>query len=290
MFEQLFSPRHPKVLARHREGPLAEDLIRYLDHLAKQGVPSCALRLRCWYLRAATKWLRLAERPHDAISHAEVERQGVRWVKRSRKGFKWIGSDKLRKRFVRFVTEWLQFLGRLELRPIAPRRFAKQILAFSEYRRQEQGLAMSTVLSESHRIQKFLDRLGRSVRTLKNISITHIDNALIEQVTHSGYSRRTISTLAGCLRVFSATAKDRVGAVTVWRRQLRRRVSTPKSRCRKGLPGIRCRKCLPRPKVIGLQISVIALSCCCWPSMAFELRRSDDSAWKTSTGKASCSR
>lgn len=51
MFEQLFSPRHPKVLARHREGPLAEDLIRYLDHLAKQGVPSCALRLRCWYLR-----------------------------------------------------------------------------------------------------------------------------------------------------------------------------------------------------------------------------------------------
>jgi hypothetical protein len=100
MFEQLFDM--PMIRARHRAGPLAKERIRYLEHLANQGVPRVTLRYLCCYLRAGIEYLRLAERPGEAIPYAEVERQGVRWVTRSRKGrHKRKVADKTRRRFVR---------------------------------------------------------------------------------------------------------------------------------------------------------------------------------------------
>jgi integrase/recombinase XerD len=200
MFEQLFDD--PKTVARYRGGPLAEERSRYLVHLAEQGLARKTLRPACRYLLAAANGLRLAKRPNVVIGYAEIERQGARWAKRLRKGFRQKGSDNERKCFVRWTVAWLRFLGRLRPQPVAPRRFEKQIVAFADYCRQERGLAASTIRSDSHRLQKFFECLAGRVRKLQEITIAQIDEALIEHVSNGDYARNTISTLAYSLRAF----------------------------------------------------------------------------------------
>ena len=43
MFETLF--KYPRVLARHREGPVADARERFLNHCAEQGLARAGLRI-----------------------------------------------------------------------------------------------------------------------------------------------------------------------------------------------------------------------------------------------------
>ena len=200
MFERVF--QLPKVLARHRDGPMAEERDRFLTHLADHGVGRLALRLHSRYLLAGAKRLRLADRPHEKIARNEVEQEGVRWARRSRKGFKRKGGNSARKCFVRCVTKWLQFMDRLQPRRTAPHRFAEEIAAFAEHMQIEKSLAPQTIRSELSRLEQICDRLGNKSRGLKDITITQIDKTFIEQSMQGGYARTTLSTLAYTLRVF----------------------------------------------------------------------------------------
>jgi site-specific recombinase XerD len=201
MFEQLFG--YPKVHARHRAGPLAEERSRYVAHLAEQGVPRFTLRYCCWYLLAAAKGLRLAERPQqEMIPYAEVGRQGVRWMKRTRKGHKGKCAEATRNRFVRHVAGWLSFLGRLQPRPQAPRPFAEAVAAFADYRCRELGLARVTIRADCSTLQTFLDRLGAKVAALPEVTVAHLDQVFLEHANQSAYARTTLSRLASVLRVF----------------------------------------------------------------------------------------
>ena len=83
MFEQLFS--RPDAVARYRSGPLAEERLAFLAHLAHLGLSNAALQKFAFHSLAAAHSLRLAERPHEAISAAEVEQQAVRWAQRPRR-------------------------------------------------------------------------------------------------------------------------------------------------------------------------------------------------------------
>ena len=78
MFERLFD--RPITLARQRAGPLLEERLRYLSHLAEQGVARHGLQVRAYYLLVVAQRLRLAERPGELISRDEIERQAHRWA------------------------------------------------------------------------------------------------------------------------------------------------------------------------------------------------------------------
>ncbi len=116
MFDRLF--QNPCVLARQRNGPLAAERRRYLAHCAEQQMSRRTLRSIARYTLIAAKALRLAERPGELVTRAEVEAEVDRWLaRRSRRSttrqIRLLGVD-----FTGHVIRWLTFLGRLQ--PTAP--------------------------------------------------------------------------------------------------------------------------------------------------------------------------
>ena len=79
MFERLFN--RAITVVKQRTGPLLEDRLRYLSHLAEQGLNRHSLQVRAYHLLVVAQRLWLAERPDEFISHIEIERQARRWAK-----------------------------------------------------------------------------------------------------------------------------------------------------------------------------------------------------------------
>ena len=80
MFDQLF--QKPRVLARYRDGPLAEERRRYLVHCAEQRMAPSTLREIAIYTLGIAKALRLAERPSELITPGEIKAAADCWVRR----------------------------------------------------------------------------------------------------------------------------------------------------------------------------------------------------------------
>ena len=78
MFDRLF--QNPSVLARQRNGPLAEERRRYLAHCAEQQMSRRTLRSIARYTLIAAQALRLAERPGELVTRAEVKPEVDRWL------------------------------------------------------------------------------------------------------------------------------------------------------------------------------------------------------------------
>src|SRR5271166_1147706 len=106
MFERLFD--RPATLAQQWEGPLLEERLRYLSHLAEQGVARHGLQVRAYYLLVVAQCLRLADRSGELISRSEIERQAHLWAQQPGPR-KLIGSKHQRVAFLRYATQWLEF-------------------------------------------------------------------------------------------------------------------------------------------------------------------------------------
>src|SRR6266700_2010003 len=144
MFEQLF--KRPKALARQRTGPLAQERRAYLTHLAQQGMTRITLRTAAFYLLIIAHQLRLAQRPSEVITLAEIQEQATRWANRPDRKTTPKGTPLARQRFIAFATAWLRFLGRLlQPPPPPPGPYADRIAAFAEYLHSERGLSPQTI-------------------------------------------------------------------------------------------------------------------------------------------------
>lgn len=73
MFDRLFAC--PRAVARHRTSPLAEERLAFLAHLADQGMSHWLLQKFAFHTLAAAHSLRLAERPHEDSTAAEIDEQ-----------------------------------------------------------------------------------------------------------------------------------------------------------------------------------------------------------------------
>jgi hypothetical protein len=80
VFDRLF--KDPHAVARQRNGPLAEERLRYLTHCAEQQMAPMTLLDIATYLLVVAKALRLAERPVDLITRDEVKAAADRWTSR----------------------------------------------------------------------------------------------------------------------------------------------------------------------------------------------------------------
>jgi site-specific recombinase XerD len=200
MFERLFN--RPITLAQHLAGPLLEDRLRYLAHLAEQGVARHRLQVRAYYLLMVAQRLRLAERPGELITPDELARQAHRWAEQPGPR-KVIGSKWQQVYFFRYATQWLQFCGRLQLLSDPPHRCAEMITAFADFLGREKGLVPSTIHACCSRVRKFLDRLGSTGgASLDTITATRLDDALADYVAGGGYARSTVQEIVGKLRAF----------------------------------------------------------------------------------------
>jgi integrase/recombinase XerD len=204
MFEMLF--KQPFALEPHLNGPLVEERRQFLNHRAEQGYSKKGLRVLAYYLLACTRYLRLADRPGELISHAEVAEQATLWANRSPLPPEMKRRGSSRGDFLRYALTWLRFLGRLKVPTPPPSLFEDRIAAFGTFLLRDKGLSPVTVKDRTTIIRRFLDRLPVKDGSLHEITLSLIDQALVEQLTKCGYARVTVQDLACDLRSFFSYA------------------------------------------------------------------------------------
>ena len=200
MFDQLF--QHPHALARHRDGPLAEERRRYLAHCAAQQMAVLTLRGIARYTLVVARALRLADRPGDLITADEIEAEAERWATDRSRPRKRRVRERARHDFVRHALRWLQFIGRLQPTATARPPYADQIAEFSDYRLRERGLSPNTVECHRRMLQRFLWQLDRAGLRLRSLSISQVDDLLAKKADEGVCTRRTVSTWVSILRPF----------------------------------------------------------------------------------------
>jgi integrase/recombinase XerD len=206
MFDQLF--RCPHALSRQSAGPLLQERLGYLEHLASLGMARSSLRTAACYVLAAVECLRLAERPGEVIAGDEIESQAARWADVPHSGGYRTGVSS--RRFFRlYAARFLRSLGRLHVPAARPHRFAEHVAAFADYMTRERGLSPSTVAGRRWAVDDFLRRLDPPPHSLQDVTPAQLDAVLVRRVQEGGYSRRTIRTLAGNLRAFFRYAGQR---------------------------------------------------------------------------------
>lgn len=205
MFDELFE--RPHALMRQRTAPLVEERVRYLRHLADEGMSRRTLRVAAIFLLVVCERLDLGDRAGEVIDETEVEEAAAAWAVRPTRSRREGRSG--RRRFRQHATEWLRFMGRLHeaSKPLAP--CADLVAEYAKYMAGERGLSPHTIAYRCVAIEDFLRRVAATRDSLREITLTQIDRVLVEKVTKGGYARVTVQTYASTLRSFLRFAETR---------------------------------------------------------------------------------
>jgi site-specific recombinase XerD len=181
---------------------LAEERQRFLAHCAEQRMaPNTLLEIAYCLLHVATA-LRLAERPGEPITRAEIEAVADRWA--SRRGHQpalRAASSSLR-RFIRYATRWLSFLGRLQPPVPVAQPHADLVARFADYMRQERGLSPHTIAGRCRAVGELLAQLPQASLRLDTLTAAQVDDLLARKAREGGYACVTVRAFAYCLRAF----------------------------------------------------------------------------------------
>jgi site-specific recombinase XerD len=205
MFDRLFA--RPTAIARHRNGPHAHARERFLAYCADEGFSHSMLCKIAWQLLVVASTVDL--RGHG-VSAEEINRaasQPAVFCRRVKHGPRPSPSSS-QQLFVRVATAWLRFLGR-PLRPHTESTgVSRQINAFRQYMVQDRGLSPVTIQTRCERVEWFMASVPVQRRSLREISVADVD-AFIASKGAAGWSRASLSVLAGSLRSFFRYAQAR---------------------------------------------------------------------------------
>jgi site-specific recombinase XerD len=226
MFETLFKQR--AVLARYREGPLAEARERFLDHCARQGYSRSMLRKIAWVLLVIVRGIDI---DHGKRTVQDIERAVERRTRFNRGLKRAKHTAQSRQLLIHFATAWLRHLGRLEQPAEVRSPFATQIEAFARFMREERGLSPVTIATRCERLAWFFEELRPPRESLRTVSIADVD-AFIDSKGNQGWSRASLAALASGLRSFFRYAE-----VQGWSGPgIAATVESPRLYAREGLP------------------------------------------------------
>ena len=197
MFDTLF--RYPAIVARHQEGRFAAARELFLNHCASQGMAHATLQ------RCAQELLVVAERIDitvgEVIESSVIDAAADRWVREQHQRQRVGGPRWSRQLFIQTATDWLRFLGRLEVPKPKSVPFADRIADFAAHRRDERGLSPATVRSQNWHVEKFLVWLGEQNRSFDNVSLEDVD-AFLAANGKQGWGRVSVAIGAKALRAF----------------------------------------------------------------------------------------
>ena len=197
MFGTLF--HYPRVLARHRNGPSADDRERYLAHCAQGGAAHSTLLGLAPELLAISR--RIALDDGRLITFAEVEMAAGRWVRYQRRHQRILKGRLSRERFIQTATAWLRFLNRLQEQQSDTPPFADLVQQFDSYLREERGLSSHTIHNRCWHVQAFLCWLSEQGSSIGEMRLEQVD-AFFALRRMQGWSRVSMASLAGALRSF----------------------------------------------------------------------------------------
>lgn len=206
MFDRLYKRQH--AVARHQNGPLAEERLRFLVHCAEQQKSTWTLRSIANYTLVVAKALRLAKRHGELITRTEIEAEADRWVSRQpRPPVIWKG--RLRLRFICHAIQWLTFLGRLQPSATVQWPYAEHVAEFTEYMLSERGLSPKTITYRCWTIHAFLSRFDEAGLRLDTLVVAQVDELVAKKIRDEGYARSTIQNWVSNLRSFFRFAEGR---------------------------------------------------------------------------------
>lgn len=210
MFETLY--QYPRVLARHLEAPAAEERDRFVAHFAASGAASASVS------HLASELLVVAQRLDvsgtRAITPQEIASAADRWVRHQQRRGRISTARYCRPRFVQVATDWLRFMGRLQVPP-QPRVPGDELVdEFAAYMRHERGLSPNTIHNTCWHARAFLNWLADQHRCIDTATLEHVDAFLSMRGTQ-GWCRVSVATVAAALRSFytylAATDRCRPG-------------------------------------------------------------------------------
>lgn len=201
MIADLF--KRPTVLARYREGPLAEAREEFLEHCAKEGYSRSMLRKIAWILLAVAHTVDI---DRGNITRQDIERAVDCRMRFSRRPIRAKESLWTRQMFIRFATEWLRRLGCLQQARGTQNTFAALVDAFAGYMRDERGLSPVTISTRCERLNWFFGGLCPPRDTMRTITVADVD-AFIESKGKQGWTRASLAALASSLRSFFSFAE-----------------------------------------------------------------------------------
>lgn len=207
MFDQLLKRAH--ALARHRDGPLAEERLRYLAHCAAQQMSRDSLHRIASNTLVIATILRLADRPGELITRAEIAAAAERWVTRRSRRRPVRNRRIARRTFTGHAVRWLTFLGRLQVPAAVPHPHAGEVAQFTDSLRRERGLSPRTVAYNRQVVQDFLTHLDNSGLRLRTLSASQLDAVVARKVRDGRYSRAGLKRWATALRPFFRFAAGR---------------------------------------------------------------------------------
>jgi integrase/recombinase XerD len=207
MFNQLFF--RSDALTRQLSAPLVDERRQYLAHCAAQGMSKCTLRIKARLLLSIAEYLRLAERPNDAISLVEIEKAARRWSRHNWPSPKSSHAKRSRKYFIAQGAGWLTFLNRLQTVPEPVTVCGRMLGEFRSFMKEDRGLSPTTVKYNCSSVRPFLDRLLEGKRSLEAITVSDVDSLLAQKVNEEHYARVSIRDYASSLRSFFRYAEMR---------------------------------------------------------------------------------
>ena len=205
MFDRLFV--RPTTIARHRNGPHAHARERFLAHCADEGLSHSMLCKIAWQLLVVASTVDLRER---RVCVEEIRRAATRPVvfcRRVKHGPR-ASPRSSQQLFIHVATAWLRFLGRLQKPRTEDGTFTRQIRSFRQYMQCERGLSPVTIQTRCERLEWFMASVPVQRRTLRDISVADVDTFLASKGA-AGWSRASLSVLAGSLRSFFLYAQAR---------------------------------------------------------------------------------
>lgn len=198
MFETLFESA--ETLARHRDGPFAEDRRRFLEHCSREGFSRAHLRKTARMLL----WVagELDASPGRSMTLEQIRLAAARW-RRLMYGY---GSrhdrePDSRTAFIKLAVRWFRFLGRFSEMPKTQDPFSEFLRDFTAWMDDECGLAESTIVARLTTTRKYLKWYATMGRPFSAVRLTDID-AYLAWLAQRGWSRRSVATETGVLRAF----------------------------------------------------------------------------------------
>jgi len=205
MFDQLFS--YPAALQRHRDGPLAEERVAYLESLATQGAARGTLVRRARYCLCVAR--EVAHWPADHLfDPVEIESLATEWAARRATEGRAKGPRWPEEHFRFAATSFLRAAERLRPPPSpAPGRYDQQLDDFIAAQGEGRWQSEATQRSGRWQVGRFLAFLEQQGTALDGVEAHHVD-AYFQHMA-SRWSRISLATAAKMLRSWLAHCEGR---------------------------------------------------------------------------------
>ena len=206
MIDQLFRRRQARQ--RHATSPLLRERQDFLQECANEGYSTATLRGIAADLLLIQRLLGLPE-SSQKLGQPAVKAAIEKWIAREPKHFNHRNGRRGCENLTQRAMNWLRYMDRLQVSVPNTSAFDSLIEDFAGYMRLQRGLSEETIKTRCWYVEDFLQWFVSKDRSLSDITIADIDEAIARKGRDDGYSRLSVQVYASGIRNFFRHAERR---------------------------------------------------------------------------------